>query len=66
MDRTYLPILLLFGFVVMNAVGMLGLSHFTMHEDRCNSITLGTRSGGSDECDCGLADLEAKLKAVAL
>jgi NADH-quinone oxidoreductase subunit A len=30
MDRTYLPILLLFGFVVMNAVGMLGLSHFTL------------------------------------
>lgn len=30
MDRTYLPILLLFGFVVANAVGMLGLSHFTM------------------------------------
>ena len=30
MDRTYLPILLLAGFVVVNAVGMLGLSHFTM------------------------------------
>jgi NADH-quinone oxidoreductase subunit A len=30
MDRTYLPILLLFGFVVANAVGMLALSHFTM------------------------------------
>ena len=30
MDRTYLPILLLAGFVVMNAVGMLGLSHFTV------------------------------------
>ena len=34
MDRTYLPILLLLGFVVMNAVGMLALSHFTM---RANS-----------------------------
>ena len=30
MDRTYLPILLLAGFVVVNAVGMIGLSHFTM------------------------------------
>jgi NADH-quinone oxidoreductase subunit A len=30
MDRNYLPILLLAGFVVMNAVGMLGVSHFTM------------------------------------
>src|SRR5450631_1323831 len=30
MDRTYLPILLLVGFVVVNAVGMLGLSHFTL------------------------------------
>ena len=30
MDRTYLPVLLLFGFVVVNAVGMLGLSHFTL------------------------------------
>ncbi|MBM4193610.1 MAG: NADH-quinone oxidoreductase subunit A [Gemmatimonadetes bacterium] len=30
MDRTYLPVLLLLGFVVANAVGMLGLSHFTM------------------------------------
>ncbi len=30
MDRTYLPILLLAGFVVANAVGMLALSHFTM------------------------------------
>ena len=30
MDRTYLPILFLAGFVVMNAVGMLGLSHFTV------------------------------------
>jgi NADH-quinone oxidoreductase subunit A len=32
MDRTYLPILLLFGFVVMNAVLMLGLSHLTMRQ----------------------------------
>lgn len=30
MDRTYFPVLLLVGFVVANAVGMLGLSHFTM------------------------------------
>ena len=30
MDRTYLPILLLAGFVVVNAVAMIGLSHFTM------------------------------------
>ena len=30
MDRTYIPILLLAGFVVVNAVGILGLSHFTM------------------------------------
>ena len=30
MDRTYLPILFLAGFVVVNAVGMLGLSHFTV------------------------------------
>lgn len=30
MDRTYFPVLLLFAFVVVNAVGMLGLSHFTM------------------------------------
>src|SRR3970040_1365863 len=30
MSRTYLPVLLLVGFVVVNAVGMLGLSHFTM------------------------------------
>jgi hypothetical protein len=45
----------------------MGLSHFTVHEERCNSITLGSRSGeGSDECDCGLADLESALKAVAL
>jgi len=30
MARTYLPVLLLLGFVVMNAVLMLGLSHLTM------------------------------------
>ncbi|MBV6520923.1 MAG: NAD(P)H-quinone oxidoreductase subunit 3 [Gemmatimonadaceae bacterium] len=30
MDRTYLPILLLFGFVAINAVVMVGLSHLTM------------------------------------
>jgi NADH-quinone oxidoreductase subunit A len=30
MDRTYLPVLFLVGFVAVNAVGMLGLSHFTM------------------------------------
>ncbi|GDX87196.1 NADH-quinone oxidoreductase subunit A 1 [Gemmatimonadota bacterium] len=30
MDRTYLPILFLAGFVVVNAVGILGLSHFTV------------------------------------
>jgi NADH-quinone oxidoreductase subunit A len=30
MSRTYLPVLLLLGFVVMNAVLMLGLSHLTM------------------------------------
>src|SRR5574341_849350 len=30
MDRTYLPVLLLIGFVIVNAVGMLALSHLTM------------------------------------
>ena len=30
MDRTYLPVLLLVGFVVANAVMMIALSHFTM------------------------------------
>jgi len=30
MARTYLPVLMLLGFVVMNAVLMLGLSHLTM------------------------------------
>ncbi|MCC7196156.1 MAG: NADH-quinone oxidoreductase subunit A [Gemmatimonadaceae bacterium] len=30
MDRTYFPVLLLAGFVALNAVGMLVLSHFTM------------------------------------
>jgi NADH-quinone oxidoreductase subunit A len=30
MERSYLPVLLLLGFVVMNAVMMLALSHFTM------------------------------------
>jgi NADH-quinone oxidoreductase subunit A len=30
MERTYLPVLLLLGFVVANAVLMLGLSHLTM------------------------------------
>jgi NADH-quinone oxidoreductase subunit A len=30
MDRTYLPILLLMGFVVVNAVGMIALSHLTI------------------------------------
>jgi NADH-quinone oxidoreductase subunit A len=30
MDRTYLPILLLMGFVVVNAVGMIALSHLTV------------------------------------
>ena len=30
MDRTYLPVLLLLGFVVTNAVLIIGLSHFTM------------------------------------
>src|SRR5512134_3102267 len=30
MDRTYLPILLLLGFVAINAVAMLGLSALTM------------------------------------
>ena len=28
MERTYLPVLLLIGFVIANAVGMLALSHF--------------------------------------
>lgn len=32
MDRTYLPILLLLGFVVVNAVGMVALSHLTMRQ----------------------------------
>jgi NADH-quinone oxidoreductase subunit A len=30
MDRSYLPVLLLIGFVVANAVMMLALSHFTL------------------------------------
>jgi NADH-quinone oxidoreductase subunit A len=30
MDRSYLPVLLLLGFVVANAVMMLALSHFTL------------------------------------
>jgi NADH-quinone oxidoreductase subunit A len=30
MDRTYLPVLLLLGFVIVNAVGMVALSHLTM------------------------------------
>jgi NADH-quinone oxidoreductase subunit A len=30
MDRTYLPVLLLVGFVVANAVMIIALSHFTM------------------------------------
>src|SRR5258708_493225 len=30
MERTYFPVLLLFGFVAMNAVMMLGLSHLTL------------------------------------
>jgi len=30
MDRNYLPILLLVGFVVVNAVGMVALSHLTI------------------------------------
>ena len=30
MDRTYLPVLLLLGFVAVNAVAIIGLSHFTM------------------------------------
>jgi NADH-quinone oxidoreductase subunit A len=30
MDRTYLPVLFLLGFVVVNAVAILGLSHFTL------------------------------------
>ena len=30
MDRTYLPILLLLGFVALNAVAMVGISHLTM------------------------------------
>jgi NADH-quinone oxidoreductase subunit A len=30
MDRTYLPILLLLGFVLVNAVGMIALSHLTI------------------------------------
>ena len=30
MDRTYLPVLLLIGFVIVNAVAMVALSHLTM------------------------------------
>lgn len=30
MDRTYLPVLLLIGFVVLNAVGMIALSHLVI------------------------------------
>ena len=30
MDRTYLPVLLLMGFVVVNAVAIIGLSHLTV------------------------------------
>ena len=32
MDRNYLPILLLLGFVLANAVAMVGLSHLTMRQ----------------------------------
>ncbi len=32
MDRTYLPILLLLGFAILNAVVMVGLSHLTMRQ----------------------------------
>ena len=32
MDRTYLPILILLGFVIVNAVGMVALSHLTMRQ----------------------------------
>ena len=32
MDRNYLPVLLLMGFVVFNAVAMIGLSHLTMRQ----------------------------------
>ena len=32
MDRTYLPILLLIGFVIVNAVAMVALSHLTMRQ----------------------------------
>lgn len=32
MDRSYLPVLLLLGFVVANAVMMLALSHFTLRQ----------------------------------
>ncbi len=32
MDRTYLPILLLMGFVIVNAVGMVALSHLTVRK----------------------------------
>ena len=30
MDRTYLPVLLLIGFVIVNAVAMVAISHLTM------------------------------------
>jgi NADH-quinone oxidoreductase subunit A len=30
MERTYFPVLLLLGFVVVNAIAMLGLSHLTL------------------------------------
>lgn len=32
MDRTYLPILILLGFVIVNAVGMVALSHLTLRQ----------------------------------
>ncbi|HWP02210.1 MAG TPA: NADH-quinone oxidoreductase subunit A [Gemmatimonadaceae bacterium] len=32
MDRTYLPVLLLLGFVVVNAIGMIALSHLVIRQ----------------------------------
>ena len=32
MDRTYLPVLLLMGFVVVNAIAIIGLSHLTVRQ----------------------------------
>jgi NADH-quinone oxidoreductase subunit A len=45
MDRTYLPVLLLIGFVIVNAVAMIGLSHLTMRRRPTAEKSLPYESG---------------------